>query len=353
MVASCLVLVGISYIMLDILSGMIITPKTPVQEVTAEGSLLVPLKGTQVISMQASGDGRYLAYVERPAGGNRSVLHVAEPGSGGRIAFEKEINGVIIAWLGDTLHLAYEDGGDIQLLDVELGTVVNLTASPEYDNGPIPSPDGRYILWTVSAAAAAEGSPITGPTFWFMRADGSDKAVLAEAQDLPVWDSSGGRVLSRSKAVTTSREDEPRHYLQTAVPGVQGWEYYTECEGEALFVWWPSRDTVIYVGPLLVKEQDVVKGVFSRVEQPDMIKKVASTDGLGYETSYYSFFPSRRDALLAYVGEKGLEYLDYEERVIYRYPDLEARTPLAWNEVEKEIYYVGPEGIYGVAAGGE
>ncbi len=105
-----------------------------------------------------------------------------------------------------------------------------------------------------------------------------------------------------------------------------------ECDGEVSYIWWPSRDTVLYVGPMLVKEQDVVKGVWSRAEQPDKVKKVASTDGLGFEASHYSFYPSRAEEQLAYVGVKGLEYLDYEERVIYRYTNLEARTPLAWNE---------------------
>ena len=41
MVASCIVLVGISYFILDILSGIVIVPKTDVEEVFDEGVLSV------------------------------------------------------------------------------------------------------------------------------------------------------------------------------------------------------------------------------------------------------------------------------------------------------------------------
>jgi hypothetical protein len=348
MVASCIVLVGISYLMLDILSGMVVTPKTRVKEMASEGVLFVPIEGGEILSMQVSGNGRLLAYIEMPVSGGSAVLRVAELDSDGRTIFEQEIGGKRLAWLGDTSDLVFEDGGDIHLLEAEAGEQENLTASPAYDSDPIPSPDGRYILWTVSPPAAA-GEP---SDFWLMQADGADKAFLAEAQALAVWDSSGGRVMSRHKTSISAGEGLYRYFLKTAVPGGQGWEHYADCDGEVSFIWWPSRDTVLYVGPLLVKEQDMVKGVWSRVEQPDRIKKVASTDGLGYSAAYYSFYPSRRDGRLVYVGEKGLEYLDYEERVIYRYPQLEARIPLAWNEVANEIYYVGPEGIYRVGAGG-
>jgi len=349
MVSACIVLVGISYLMLNVLSGMVITPKTPVEEVSLAGELAVPLEGAEIFSMQVSVDGRFLAYTATKESVGGAVLRVVELETGDRVAFEQEIYGGKIAWLGNTSFIVYEDGRDINLLDVETGARNNLTASPEQDSDPIPSPDGRYILWTI----LQEGANGESPSFWLMRADGTEKEFLAEAQALAVWDSSGGRVMSRHDIAISEGGEASRYFLQTAVLGKQGWEQYVECDGEVSFIWWPSRDTVLYVGPLLIKGQDVIKGVWSRAEQPDRVKKVASTDGLGFEESHYSFYPSRVDEQLAYVGVKGLEYLDYEERVIYRYTNLEARTPLAWNEAANEIFYIGPDGIYRVGVGGE
>ncbi len=75
--------------------------------------------------------------------------------------------------MGNTSFIVYEDGGDINLLDVETGARNNLTASPELDSDPIPSPDGRYILWTI----LQEGADGEGPGFWLMRADGTEKKL--------------------------------------------------------------------------------------------------------------------------------------------------------------------------------
>ena len=345
MVVACIMLVGISYLMLDILSGMVVTPKTRVEETAAAGTLIVPLHDTVIRCMQVSVDGRYLAYIEETEAGGNSVLQVIELDGERRDVFEKEIDGERLAWLGGSPGLVYEDDGDIHRLDAAVGTGENLTASPEYDNDPIPSPDGGYVLWTRAFGGSSD--------FWVMGANGADKTIVADAQDLAVWDPVGLRVMSRSDTAAFSGEESDRDILQTAVPGQERWEVYAECEGEVEFIWWPARDTVLYVGPLAVKGGDVIKGVWSRVELPDRIKEVASTDGLGSDVSNYLFYPARDDELLAYVGENGLEYLDYEERIIHRYTSLEAEPPLAWNEADGELFYVGMDGIYLVELGEE
>ncbi|MDD3717437.1 MAG: hypothetical protein PHP28_02090 [Actinomycetota bacterium] len=349
MVASCILLVGISYFMLDILSGMIVVPKTKVKEIAGEGELVVPVEEAEVLCMQASADGRFLAFIGGTEGSEGAVLRVVGLDGDAGAVFEREISGRRLAWLGDTSRVAFEDADDIHLLDMDGTETRNLTESPEKDSDPIPSPDGRYILWTVSPAAASGDAP----AFWLMGAEGEDKTFLAEAQDLAAWDTSGLGIISRRGTAVIGEEESYRHLLQTAVPGRRGWEHYADCEGEVYFIWWLREDTVLYVGPTFVKGQDRVKGTWSRVEPPDKIKRVASTDGLGYEISYYDFYPSRTDERLAYVGERGLEYLDHGERVIYRYTGLEARTPLAWNEAANEILFVGRGGIRRMGAGGD
>lgn len=346
--ASCAILVGISYLMLDIFSGLVVTPKTPVKESDKAGELILPLSGVKVISMQASADGRFLAYVKEGAAGGGMLLNVIEPDADNSASFSLEVRGDSLAWLGDTLYLAYEDGGDIHLLSMEEGTTVDLTASGAFDTDPIPSPDGRYILWTVGGESGGQGEA----ELWVMEADGSDQAVLAEFQDLPAWDPAGGKVVSRHGTTLTETGDSYRYILQTATPGGGGWEYYTECDGEVRFIWWPLQDEVLYVSPESTSGEDGYRGVWSRVDPPAGLKKVASTDGLGFDQAYYRFYPARGEGRLAYVGEKGLEVMDYEERVIYGYPLLEAETPLAWDEANNELYFVGPEGIYRVSLEG-
>ena len=345
MVVACIVLVGISYIMLDILSGMVVTPKTQVEERADPGTLVVPLRDAAVRCMQVSGDGRYLAYIEETEAGGVFTLQVIELNGERSSIFEKGIDGEKLAWLGVSSELVYEDGGDIYSLDPASGTGENLTASPAYDSDPVPSPDGRYVLWTRTFEGSSD--------FWVVGADGSDGTLLVDAQDLVVWDPAGSRIMSRRDPAASSGEEEGRDILQTAAPGQGRWEEYAECEGEVEFIWWLSPDTVLYVGPQTVKGGDAVKGVWSRIEPPDRIKKVASTEGLGSDVSYYLFYPSREKGLLAYVGEKGLEYLDYEERIIHRFISLEAEPPLAWNEADDALCYVGPDGIYMVEAGEE
>jgi Tol biopolymer transport system component len=345
MIASCIVLVGISYIMLDVLSGIVVVPKTKVEEISTGGELAIPLEDTEVRSMQVSGDGRFLALIEGSRGGASAVLRVFEMEGERREIHTQEVDGSKLAWLGYAQYLVFEDQGDIFLLDLEQGGSENLTSSSAYDSNPLPSPDGRHILWTIST----EGSTSSNADFWVMAADGSGKEFLAEAQALAAWDPAGGMIMSLHDKDDTDTGTEYLYLLQTAALGREGWDDYMECDNDVEYVWWPSQDTVLCVGPEVVKGEDAIKGVWFWVKQPDQIKKVGSTDGLGLEETYYIFFPSRNEQQLAYVGRKGLEYFDYEDRVIYRYPDLGARPPLAWNEIGGELFFLGPDGVYRVA----
>lgn len=344
MVASCIVLVGISYIILDILSGIVIVPKTDVEEVFGEGELLIPLVEAEIRSLQVSGDGSYLAFIAERSSDRSATLRVFELEGGPREVHMQDIEGSELAWLGYSQSLVFEDRGDIYRLDLTQGTSDNLTASSAYDSDPLPSPDGRYILWTVDA----EDPEGEGPGFWVMADDGSGKAFLAEKQDLAVWDPAGGMVISLRDDAGTGGEAANSCQLQTAAVGGAGWEDYALCDSEVRYIWWPAQDTVLCVGPESVKGEDVIKGVWIRVRRPEKIRKVASTEGLGQEEIYYVFYPSRTDQRVAYVGRKGLECFDYDARLIRRYPDLGARPPLAWNEIQGEVFFWGPEGIYSV-----
>lgn len=345
---SCGVLVGIGYLMLDILSGLVMTPKTPMRQVENEGELVIPLGERRLVSMQSSSDGRFLAYVDRGAEGGEAALNVVEPDRGPEAVFSRAVKGERLAWLGASHALVYEDGGDIHRLDIEGLVETNLTAGPELDREPLPSPDGRYILWTRSAPESGAGEA----EFWIMNGDGSGQAFLAPRADLVTWNPVGGELASLRRPAALV-EEGLGSFLQTTMPGMGRWEIYLECEGEALFVWWPRMDELFYVSRLKTGGKDRPIGIWIQVGDPTEPKRVASTEGLGPEVPYYRFYPSRSGAKLAYVGEKGLECMDYDEKVVYRFTRLEAETPLAWNEEAGAIYYYGSGGIYRVSLKGE
>ena len=339
---SCLVLVGVSYIMLDILSGMVVTPKTPVKEENTEARLVVSIEASEIVSMQVSGDGRFIAYEERGVVDGTVVLNVVASGEGRPSLFSQVVAGDSLSWLGETASLVYEDGGDIFILDTEEGIATNLTSSETVDADPIPSPDGRYILWTSIPGSGGEDEA----ELWVMDADGSNQDFLAEYQNLPTWDPAGGRIASRQDTAISTMEGSYRHMIQTAVPGREGWTYYGETDGDVRFIWWPLQDELLYISPQSSNGDEAIRGVWYRVETPEGLKRVASTDGLGYEEAYYRFYPARGEERVAYVGEKGLEVMDYGERVIHRYAAIRAETPLAWDESSNVIYFASPQGIY-------
>lgn len=347
--AFCVVLVVVGYLMLDVLSGMVVAPKTRVREVGAAGELAIPLGGWKISSMQASSDGRYLAYVGRSAGGGEAVLNVVELSRGLPPLFTSPVRGEGMAWLGIGHALLYEDGGDIYRLDVEVGEQVNLTASAELDGEPVPSPDGRHILWTRAPAVPGTGQA----EFWVMDSDGSDQTFLAPRAALAAWDPRGETVISRRQMDVVPGEERPSTILQTVAAGGTRWDFYVKCEGEALYLWWPRPDALFYISPQEVKGQDKVKGTWIDVHDPDSPRKAASSDGLGSDASRYHFYPGPEGAKLAYVGEKGLEYLDHDAKTIYRYPSLQPEGPLAWNGPAREIYYAGEDGIYRIPWGEE
>jgi hypothetical protein len=349
MLACCVILVAISYLMLDIMTGLVVTPKTSVQEVAAEGKLVIPLSGKEILSMQTSADGQYLAYLESTDKGGESALRVVELTGDNPPVFNNNITGKKLAWLGNSYSLVFEDKGDIQSVNIIDGVQINLNGSAEFDGDPIPSPDGRYILWSKFPLDMNSGLP----ELWSMNNDGSSKIRLAPWADLATWDPASGKVISLRIETVSYAENTYRQSLQIAVPGQSDWNQYTECEGDVRFIWWPALNELLYISPEAIEGQEAFSGVWVWVQDSNSQKKVASTEGLGLDEAYYRFFPNRGGDQLAYVGERGLEYLDYGERIIYRYSVDDAGVPLAWNEAAKEIYYLGTDGIYKVSAKGD
>ncbi|MBC7231069.1 MAG: PD40 domain-containing protein [Actinobacteria bacterium] len=349
MVAACAVLVGISYLMLDILSGMVVAPKTPVREVESAGELVLPTAGGEVLDLEVCGDGRLLAVLESPTGSATSLLRVFDLSRVGEAVLERETGARGVAWVGDSRRLVYEDGGDIRLLDAETGEEVRLTSGPEVDYDPLPSPDGRFILWTRSKG---EGRPGSAAQMWVMDSESGEAEMLAPRAELAAWDPAGGRVASRGRGYLAEGSGGSEYYLQVATRGRQGWEYLASCKEEPLFLWWPRLDKTLYVAAWRPSDQAATRAVWFEVGDTGEEKKAASSESLGDDAARYRFYPSRRMARVAYIGDKGLEYLDYDAGRIYRFTRVSAACPLAWDEAGNGILYCGEGGICRVALPG-
>lgn len=338
MLASCVILVGLSCYLLNLLSGMVRFPDTPVEVSGEVGELLVPLE-EEAISMQVSLDGRYLAVITR-SGEQGNALRVVDL-LGGETIWVTRIDGERAAWLGPRRTLVFEDEGDIFSLDVggvELSPA-NLTRSDDRDIDPLPSPDGEHILWTRLPSMGGD------PEFWVMESDGEGQRPVGGRGDMATWSPDGKRLISVGRRYSSGGGGEEGAYLQEAGLDGGGWRHYADCSRWVGFVWWPEGDEVLYVAPHRVGEK--TRAVWFRVTPGGRDEKEASTDGLAGDTSLYLFYPERGGSRLAYWGDQGLEIYDRRDRTVVRYPALE-RTglPLAWREEMDEILWQGPGGVY-------
>lgn len=342
LVASCALLVGIGYLMLDIFSGLVVIPRTPVTEKDDGGELVVPLQG-DVYSLQVSPGGGYLAFIAG-SGEHGKVLQVRRNAEPYPVVVEREVDGRNLAWVGGSESLVFEDGGDLFLLRLADGEEKNLTSSPEYDQQPLPSPDGSLILWTVGGRE----DPLKGD-YWIMEADGSEKSYLAPVALQCCWSPRGDRLLAlnvRDGAGTPTAS----YVIQKARPGEPGWRYFTEGEGEVLYVWWSENGHIYYVSPRQSGGNGRMVGVVFELaeDDPEKERKAASTEGIGLAEEWYSFQAGPEGRRLALVGNYGLEYVDLEEKRIFRYPEAWAGPPIAWDG-SRAIYFAGAEGIHRIS----
>lgn len=330
--AGCILLVGISYLILRVFMGVLAVPRTPVREMNVSWQMVLPLS-EEVLDMEVDRGGLYLACITAGGEGNRLLVVDLE---GGSVVWESSIEGRELAWLGEKEKLVYEDAGDIFILDMEGTKTTNLTADGELDQQPRPSPLGDLILWT-------RVDPRTGePGLWLMLEDGSEKRPLAPLQELVTWDPEGRELVSLGGEQEAG--EEGAFFLQKTSLGAEGWSRFCSCEGPVYYLWWPVPGDVLMVGPWRSGEE--TRGVVFRARPGEKAARVASSSGLSDDARRYRFFPERGGTRLAYVGDKGLEILDYAQKLVYRFPYLEAEPPLAWDEKTGELYFAGRDGIY-------
>ncbi|MBC7253587.1 MAG: hypothetical protein H5T72_06440 [Actinobacteria bacterium] len=340
MLASCFILVGLSYYLLNLFSGMVAVPRTAVEEREAEGELLLPFE-EEIAYMETSMDGRYLATVARGRTDGERLL-VLDLEDGGRVVWERDIRGDRAHWAGDSLTLVFEDGGDIMSLDLrrEPPTPIGLAAGPEFEEDPLPSPDGRRVLYRASIGGG------NGDEFRVVGTEGGgEPLIFGKSRGPAAWDPLGNRFVCLVAGEDLSVGRDTGSIIQEADVRGGAWVDRHPCREEARYLWWPEPGSFLYVGPYARGGE--TRAVWFEVKPSGEEEKKFSTDGLGADFSSRFFYPERGGTRLAYRGLEGLEILDTRRRVIIRYRDVgTAGAPLAWRESAGEILWWGPGGVY-------
>jgi len=340
MLASCFILVGLSYYLLNLFSGMVAAPRTPVEEREARGELLLPFE-EEITCMETSMDGRYLAAVARGRTDGKRLL-VLDLEEGGRVVWEKDIRGDRAHWAGDSLTLVFEDGGDILSLDLgqERPAPIQLAAGPEYEEDPLPSPDGRRVLYRASVGGG------DGYEFRVVGMEGSgEPLVFGKGQGPAAWDPLGARFVCLVAEDELTVDRDTGSIIQKADVREGAWVDRHPCREEARYLWWPEPGSFLYVGPY--DRGGETRAVWFEVKPSGEEEKRFSTDGLGADFSSRFFCPERGGTRLAYRGLEGLEILDTRLRAIIRFRHVGAPgAPLAWRESAGEILWWEPGGVY-------
>lgn len=340
MLASCFILVGLSYYLLNLFSAMVAAPRTPVEEREGRGELLLPVDG-ELIWMEASMDGRYLAAVVR-GGEPTGELLVLDLEEGCREVWRRKVRGDRAHWAGYGMFLVFEDGGDILALNLEHQPpeVVEVAAGPGYDEDPLPSPDGRRVLYKSTAGKGG------GEEFMVARLDESEEPLaLGPGEEPAAWDPTSTCLVCVVPTDGSVAGEGAKTMFQEADVRSGAWVDRYVCAEEARYLWWPETGAFLYVAPYTRGGE--TRAVWFEVRPSGEEKKRFSTDGLEAGFSSRLFSPERGGTRLAYPGLKGLEILDIRRGVIVRYPQAAAPgVPLAWREDADEILWWEAGGIY-------
>jgi hypothetical protein len=338
MLVVAVVLVSISYLALKILSEVVVTPPTPVRELADQPRELLRLPGEEVIQLQVSPDGHWLAVItfRQPTGESFLRVYGLEvlktPGGMDptpALRYERAIKGYRLGWLNVPVvptdaSLVYEDAGDIFRLDLRSNfnpddifpEPVNLTAgSPDLESDPLPSPDGRYILF--KRAQLEEGGRLA---YWYMRSDGSDPRRVGPLPESPSWSPDATRLATYQEA-TRSETSRPNEYFLELVELSSGTgDPFAASNGETRYVNWLDDSTLVYVAMYITADLSEVRAVVYRTgtERGADEKGLGTLKSLRDPDAAYSFYLSRDRERLAYLGDKGLEYFDVAEERVYR-----------------------------------
>lgn len=345
MLIAALILISVSYMAMKILTTVAVTPPTPTRHLVDQPREVLNLPGENIIQLQISPAGDRLALIASNEAVSGSRLRIYSLKGAPELLVSRDIKGYRLGWLpGDPAALVYEDAGDIWRLDAPDGEPVNLTVgSSDLDTEPLPSPDGRYILW--KRTQMEEGGRVG---LWYMRSDGSDAHKIGGTREVINWDPDSTSLATFQRA-TNSATTRPRQYFLELITLAQGSsDFFSTSKGETRYIDWLDETTLVYVAMYIASDMSDVKGVVYRtgLEPGAGVTGIGTLKSINDPDRPYFFFLSRERDRLAYQGDAGLEFFDLENERVCRETLAPSFTALDWMPGGDELIYARGDIIY-------
>ncbi len=345
-VLGAVVMLFIGYMALKMLSTVVVTPLTQTKELNDRPQEIISLPNESVLRLQVSPSGDFLACVSRSGVDYRTSLRVIKLGEGPEILVVREIKGENLAWLkGEGEYLLFEDMGDIYKMSINDHAVVNLTPdSAELDSDPLPSPDGKYIVWNRTPGQTKSEKT----TLWWMRSDGSEKREIGASCINPDWNPDCRYLASYVQAGFSKTNRPNRYYLEIVDLATGRYDLFAESQGETRFVAWLDSNRVVYVAMYITADLSEVKGLVyaTATENGAETETLGTLNSLEDPDRPYLIRISREEERLAYLGSNGLEIFDIEERMIYRVTRVKDLSTLDWFPGGNRLIFADDEKVF-------
>ncbi len=342
---AALILISVSYMAMKILTTVVVTPPTPTRELVDQPREILRLSGENTIQLQVSPAGDRLALIASNETSSGSSLRIYSLGGTPELLMSRDIRGYRLGWLpGNSAALVYEDAGDIWRLDAPDGEPVNLTAgSSDLDTDPLPSPDGRYILWK---RTQIEEQGRVG--LWYMRSDGSDPRKIGVSREVVNWDPDSTSLATFQRATNSTITRPNQYYLERISLEQESSDFFSTSSGETRYIDWLDEATLVYVAMYIASDMSVAKGVVYRISLEPGVGEtgIGTLKSINDPDRSYFFFMSRERSRLAYQGDAGLEFFDLEKERVCRETLAPSFTALDWMPGGDELVYARGDIIY-------
>lgn len=346
MLLSAVILVSISFMAIKLLSGVVVTPPTPLRELSNQPVESWSLPGETVTQLQVSPEGDRVALLSTNETTGEKLLRIYSLASQHELLLTRTVKGYRLGWLpvaGGPSSLVFEDAGGIWRLDgVDREPVVLAAGIPDFNSDPLPSPDGSWILW--KKAVAEEGGRVS---MWIMKPDGSLQHKISDIRDYMAW-SPDSTALATYQQATHSTSSPNDYYIEKISLTGESGGLLAQSKGEVRYIDWLDPQAMLYVSMYIAADGSKVDGVVYKVILGEKVsqKALGTLKSLNDPKQAYVFYLSKERERLAYLGVNGLEFYDIAGQKVYRETLVPSFTALDWLPGGEGLIYARSGIIY-------